>query len=825
MKRRVLFPVAIAPWILFAPVIFTGKSLFWGTVALQFFPWRWYAWEIVKSGHLPLWNPLSGMGAPLLANYQSALLYPPNWLFFALGAIGGEGWAAWSQGVLVCLHLAWAGVGMALLAQRLGQKELGQTVAGLAFGLSSYLVGRAGFLSMNAALAWLPWLLVAVTDLQSAIDKKDSHSHGRLRIAWQGGLLALCLALQLLTGHAQITWYSWLLVGLWAAFWAWNSAHSHNWDDLEKITLDNKIRASVWAILRLAAATAFACLLAAAQLFPTAEYLAVSQRSSEVGYEFASTYSFWPWRFLTLFAPDLFGNPARGDFWGYGNYWEDAVYVGLLPLLLGLGILIRTGFKWTARQKQQEGQSNEQTGENPNLSGTTIRPVAMMRFLLVILVCAFILALGKNTPVFPWLYRHFPTFDLFQAPTRWTIWVVFSLALLAGFGVDAWWRPQKRKLYWSRLAVAGAFAVTLGSGLAWYALQDISPTFLRAAALAGIWGIGCGLLNLTAPERTLDARISKSARFAQWWGVAVVVFIAGDLIFAGWGLNPSLGRSFYTTTNEVLQSEMAGLGNKRLFLPAEDEYRLKFDRFMQFAAFDPGEDWQNLRSALLPNLNLLHWIASVNNFDPLLPGRYEMWMSALEETNPGDRTVMLNLMAVGAVEHTDSSTASGVRFERVNGGERVRWVPCARYASSAENALKIVSEGQFDPNQHVVLEKESGSTGEPCGPPVTEAKARIGNQNPNYVAVEVDAPSAGWLVLGDTWYPGWAAKVDGKDVEIIRANYLYRAVPVGAGEHTVEFKYQPVSFGAGSIVAIIAWIALVAMLVFARKESSRRGSQ
>ena len=66
--------------ILLSPVLFTGKALFWGTSAAQFISWWKWAFDTILSGHLPLWNPLVGMGAPLIANYQSALFYPPNWL-------------------------------------------------------------------------------------------------------------------------------------------------------------------------------------------------------------------------------------------------------------------------------------------------------------------------------------------------------------------------------------------------------------------------------------------------------------------------------------------------------------------------------------------------------------------------------------------------------------------------------------------------------------------------------------------------------------------------------------------------------------------------
>ncbi len=104
-------PVVILPLVLFANVLFTGKALYWGTPELQFIPWRAFAWESLKQGILPLWNPLNGMGAPLLANYQLALFYPPGWLLYGFAALGGIPWMAWAHTLLVVLHLIWR-VGM-----------------------------------------------------------------------------------------------------------------------------------------------------------------------------------------------------------------------------------------------------------------------------------------------------------------------------------------------------------------------------------------------------------------------------------------------------------------------------------------------------------------------------------------------------------------------------------------------------------------------------------------------------------------------------------------------------------------------------------------
>jgi hypothetical protein len=63
-------------------------------------------------------------------------------------------------------------------------------------------------------------------------------------------------------------------------------------------------------------------------------------RAATVEPELAMTYSFWPWRALGLLLPDLFGNPSRGNYWGYANFWEDAIYIGIITLIFAiLGIV------------------------------------------------------------------------------------------------------------------------------------------------------------------------------------------------------------------------------------------------------------------------------------------------------------------------------------------------------------------------------------------------------------------------------------------------------------------------------------------------------
>ena len=801
------FPRALlsaVPIILLSSLLLGGKALFWGTPLLQFVPWRAYAWELVSRGELPLWNDLLGMGAPLLANYQSALLYPPTWLLIGLQAWGGTAWAAWGQAIFVGLHLAWCGWGMAEIGYWLGWKPFTRTFSALALALSGYLVARAGFLSITATAAWLPWVLWAGGKLADS-QKREAR--------WQAGIfLAATIGLLLLAGHAQTAWYVLLLLAAWYALWL----------RVESGDAESRLRKAwrwLWGWRWLGLGGLLGVLLAAAQLLPTAEYLAQSQRSAAVDFELAATYSFWPWRLLELLAPGLFGSPAAGTYWGYGNYWEDASYIGLVPLLLALkGARLAWGRGDGASGGGWKMATTLQVASQPRhdiqaVMALQARPgKRLARWCLGVMVVCLVWGLGRNTPVYPWLYQNVPTFDMFQAPTRVMIAFVFSLALLAGLGVESWQRPSGRWLYWTRLGTAGMGAVTLATGLAWMYL-DVEATFLRPTAVAGLLGLVTGVLTLCAPAA------ESPQRYTQIWSLLAIGMTAIDLLAHGSGLNPGIEMGYYQRASTLAASpgeELAEqLGEGRLYLPGEYEEELKFDRFFLFQSFEPAGQWDELLRVRLPNMPVLEGLASANNFDPLVPGRYARWMAALPEQAPEIQSRWLNLMGVQVVESMDNRQAASVRFNRRNvEAARMRWVPCSRSAVNDVAAWTYLSDPVWDPALEVILERPASlareQTSETCTAVGRTGDIKIFETNAMEIQMEVSADTAGWLVLADSWYPGWKAWVDGELVDIHRADYLFRAVAVPAGEHRVRFAYQPMSFWLGMLGSTAGWAGLSA---------------
>ncbi len=753
--------VFLAPFTLFALPLLLGKVLFWGTPMLQFIPWRAYAYQQMEQGIFPLWNPLNGMGAPLMANYQTALFYPPAAVFYAFYQMGGISALAWVFTLSVPVHLGWAGLGTACLLEEMGLGKRSQIVGGLAFGLSAYLMARSGFISMIWAGAWMPWIVLSVEYL----------IRGRGKIGWGARLVPLILtaAMQLLAGHAQLTWYTLLFSGLWLLV-------RSDWRPIWNVI--SNLAGFLSGIVA-------ACALALAQLLPTFEYLLQSDRANAYNPDLAMTYSFWPWHLLTFLFPGMFGNPGvSGGYWGFGAFWEDAVYIGLVGFILAfstLGVLFRKG-----AQKPTERRS--------------------LFFLWGIMVVAILLALGNNTPLFPWLFDHVPTFDMFQAPSRWMIWVVFSLCVLAGIAADSWRRPGGKRRSRYKLGVVIGIATVIGAGAGLYLLKNENASMFYAVMVCGALLSALLWLALQAPAEGADPR--KSLR----WQALVIGLMMVDLVCANASSVPFMEGNFYTPEKKpasLSEAESSG----RLYLSASAEYDLKFERFLTFSSFKIDENWGDVREVLLPDLNLLEGKSSANNFDPLVPARYATWIKTVDQSSGQTHENFLKEMGVTAWEQADPNDLSKVKFTAVeDSGNRVEWAPCATPAADGPVALKLVQEKMTDAALNCIIVEAAPAAIEPSSGQSSTGQAEIVEDKPDEVVISVQADRAGWLRLADTWYPGWVATIDGQPTRLYQADYLFEAVQLSAGEHLITIKYRPIPFTVGALVSIFGWLILIGVI-------------
>jgi hypothetical protein len=655
------------------------------------------------------------------------------------------------------MHLIWAAFGMMLLARELGMSKMGQTVSCIVFACSQFLISRQGFISMIWTAAWFPWLIYLIEKRRQNASRSISRG------------LVLCVGFMLLAGHAQWSAYQ-LFFGV--TWWIWRSI-------IDKNPRAIAIKKSLYLGRDLALGIGLACV----QLIPTAELLVNSQRASSVDYELAMTYSFWPWRLLTLFLPNIFGNPGYGNYWGYGAYWEDAFYFGVLPaILLLLSLRIFLG-RWEIDYERKQ----------------------LASFLWGCAIISIILAMGKNTPIFPFLYRHFPGFDMFQAPARLMVLAVFSFALLAGMGVRYWKKPEGKSLYWTRLGTAGSAAI-IATSLIVRRINIIQKESIPTAFFTlGLFLFLYGVLGLTIGMKGVAKKV---------WIMVVLVSLSLDLYMANNRLISWIDANIFNGNNNSIADNDDG--NFFVYFPEQDLYNIKFNKFLQFSDFSNKDTFLELRSNFIPDINMIDHVPVLNNFDPLLPAQYVTLMNYLDEL-PGEAQVeWLRDLGIPIRGITDKQNEAV--FEPINTNlQPVLWTNCTIYSKDISDAFKKV-------NSQILAQKASIHKENRCAiiaekndlsatiDSVTTGIVTINSITPQRMIIDTKADTEGWVTFRRSWYPGWKIRIDEGDTKnpvLTDGNFMGISVP--AGKHRLELFYFPGSFYIGLMISIIS-VVLVGFL-------------
>ena len=100
---------------------------------------------------------------------------------------------------------------------------------------------------------------------------------------------------------------------------------------------------------------------------------------------------------------------------------------------------------------------------------------------------------------------------------------------------------------------------------------------------------------------------------------------------------------------------------------------------------------------------------------------------------------------------------------------------------------------------------------------------KISNYGMNEISIDVTAPQNGFLFLSEVYYPAWKAFVDGKETEILRADYCYRAVYLEKGNHKIVFKYDSDTFKTGLNISLISLLIFISGTVFAFLRRRKKG--
>ena len=209
-----------------------------------------------------------------------------------------------------------------------------------------------------------------------------------------------------------------------------------------------------------------------------------------------------------------------------------------------------------------------------------------------------------------------------------------------------------------------------------------------------------------------------------------------------------------------------------------------------------------LFSHLLPNTGIFHGFDYMQEIDALGRWPYRAFLDFANNLSPDKQFRLLGRLNVEYIIALRPLTHEGVTQVR-HFTEHLSWLyRIDRITPRAYIASKVIAEGdpgktlerlsseEFDPLNEVILERPFSihTNGN------FHSQAEIVHYSNQSVTIRAFLNSAGLLVLADSFYPGWRVYVDGKEKKVLRANLFFRAVPLSEGEHTVEFRYRPLSF-------------------------------
>jgi zinc transporter ZupT len=749
------------------------------------FPVRDFAAQSLKSGlGMPLWNPYLMSGMPYIAAMGVGDVFYPTQLLRILLPVD----IGMTLGFII--HVVLAGFFTFLFCRGAGLSFLASLIAGAGYMLSGPIgglvsPGHDGKLFV-ATLTPL-FLLLLIRGMRD----------GR---HWVWGALAIVTGLALLTPHPQLLQYMLLLGGFFAlylAFGEWNG-----------VVLARRV-----AVTRLGfalGAIGLGFLIGAIQYTSLIEYVPWSPRAGGKGYDHAVSYSMPIEEILNTWLPEFSG--ILGRYWGRNGLHFHSEYVGPALLMLATAAI-----------------------------GATGKAVAFTRrfklFWLGALVVSLLWAFGGFTPFYQLIYAIVPGTKFFRAPSTIMFISMFATAVFAAIGIERLLTlgVSRRFIYiWGAvaagitlLAVTGALT-NVGVAIAGGA-NAMAASAERAMDNRGALTLG-GLRALFFALITLGVfwGIAERKLVGQNAAIALLVVIVADLWSVErryWQFSPRAAKVYgsdpaidYLKRNSdsarVMPLMHHGLGG------AYRDVMLNYDGLMV----------HRVRQVIGSHGNELGNFDRVggveDNWERMLasPHLWSLFNVRFLLTNISpDNGILQRAFAGSSLVAGPVRNAPGtmVYLYRLPGDNPPAWVATATLKAPDDAALATVQDPRFNATtqRRVALidsASPTASTGNPNGLPAPSAiTAQVRRPNHGRILVDLSAPAqdGNMLIVSENFYPGWKARIDGREARTERVDYTLIGVPLVSGATKIELEFTDDAYERGKLITLVAIAAALALWV------------
>lgn len=742
----------------------------------QFYPLKDYSYQILKEKRtIPSWNPYNFCGTSMVSFSTSFFLRPTNYLTWVLQP-------PMSYALGVILQSFFAGLFMYFFLRNLNVSSFGSLVGSTVFMLNGVFIVWLEFETTVGGGLWFPLVFLL-------LDKTVTRGSIIYPI-----LVSIILALQVFSLHLQFSLYL-LISSFIYAFFRIFMRYKDTYD------LRGLLKGSGLIVIIFISGIS----LSMVHLFPTFNQAGISHRKEFMLEELNPLPVA---NLVTFVVPDFYGTPApphtysaiRGWFYKTGlikervvrvggeNYNEYCGYIGVLPLVLAL------------------------------LAGL-LRKDRDSRFFFWFWIVSLLLALG--TFLYLPLYWFAPGFNK-MGISRIIFLFCFSGSVLAGMGVDHLIEGRRERTVSRRegAVIRITVLVLLLATIGWLVFLLI-PKF-NTQPQTPISQLLSWHFSLKNPSMSIPILLVLSS---------IIILILS--LRARGGINPILikGAIFVVVSFDLLYFGMKynPMTPKEWLFPKTPSLSFLTDKLDK----EPPFRIVAFGRILPPNTNLIYRLQSVEGYESLHSARYHDFMKELVSPDIYHNWVdiiswanrrILQLLNVRYILANVELKGEDLRliydgeiriYEDLGALPRAWIVPEAKILKRKEEIFDELRSPGFDPRRTVILEEKPDElpiTDYQLPIKIRDLKSKIVEYQPEKVIIEASLPNDGFLVLSDSWDPGWRVFVDGKERKVLRANYIMRAVRLWQGDHLVEFIYDPPSFKIGLYISIAT--SLVIILIF-----------
>ena len=795
-----------------------------------FIPPRFFWVESIKNGDFPLWNPYQFSGQPFFANPQHGILYPFNGLFCLLPfdvAFNG----------IIILHFFMGGLFTYLFLKDLKVNSTGSLISGLVFMLSGYLLSVHSLLTILLSSVWTPLIMMFFrraingrgfkNEIFTSILVTISFLGGGIEIVY--GNFIILLFMVIFSSYPDVQF-----VGDKPRRYKLLGSVPFHWGRM-KVLFNRSKSFFIISILFL--------FLSAIQLLPFLELFHHSIRGNGISYQEATIWSFAPKDVLLFFLPDAHGYFLDMKKYWITQCWFKTLYTGGLPFLLSFIYFIsgRTPVREPLCAYLPAGRGLLKR------AATEGRPYKFFLFkrdrifFLSLMLLSLFLSLGQYNPLYSLVFKYVPFFNGIRYPAKFLYIFILVLSITAGLGFQRLTELSKASEYKRYKNLFFVFSLIFGFLLLFLVLGHKEVEHFLKLREIDFPQFNHLSVNLFHTKRFffylalffLLIRIGVEVKWKGWIKILLIFFLTADL-FGNMGFYGKEKTADYFQKTRILEMVSTDPEHFRIFSTGKT---IAMDT--PILVPDPSP-FNVFKEKHLPSFNLISRLHDIWGIDVIRVKRVDDLYKAFTGAPSISANQLIDLygikyiVSVTPLEGDPRFELIYARIEGLQGKKedllKENTIKLYKNRKSFQRAwfvkdfkvldskaiLSMMIQKEFNPRKEVLLE-ETPKWNNPPSPPFTKGglegleepfrgsqnKVEFISESNNRIQLLVKSTEDNLLVLSDTYYPGWKVLVDGKRTKIYRADYTFRAIPLNAGTHQIEFVYDPMSFKLGAGVTFL----------------------